>query len=379
MRSLMPQQVARPFGAGAVEQPWPDVRRIAILRGGGLGDLLFTMPAMQALAAAYPDAELLLLGTPLHAALLQSRPTPVHRVLTLPPAQGVHEPAGVPPDESAQEAFFHEATQQPVDLGVQVHGGGRWSNPFLQQLNPHWTVGARTPDATALTRCVPFRYYQHEVLRALEIVGLAGAPPVMLEPQIPVTQADRDTAEQVLQGLPESLVTIHPGASDPRRRWSPERFAEVGAKQVEQGAGVVVVGAPEEAELIDEVASLIRQRVPAGSAGAVRELSELDIATLCGVLAGSHVLIGNDSGPRHLASAVGTATVSVYWMGNVINAGPLSRSRDRVLISWTTSCPVCGVDCTREDLPRCEHNVSFVDSVSAGAVAAEVDDLLAEP
>lgn len=359
-------------------EKWPGVRRIAVLRGGGLGDLLFAMPAIEALRAAYPDAEILLLGAPLHAALLTGRPSPIDQVIPLPPARGVYEPVGRPFDpvgrpfdDAEQRAFFERVG--PVDLAVQLHGGGRWSNPFLHRLDPRWTVGARTADAAEVDRAVPFRYYQNEVMRALEVVGLAGAPPVTLIPSISLTRQDIARAGPELRGLPGPLVAVHPGATDPRRRWPCERFAEVVAKAAGSGAGVVVIGTPGERDLVERVITLAREW--GGNAG-VRPLTGLDLPALCGVLARARVFVGNDSGPRHLARAVGTPSVGIFWMGNVINAGPLGRTHDRVLISWTTACPVCGADCTREVLPRCAHDVSFVASVSTKDVLAETGDLL---
>jgi ADP-heptose:LPS heptosyltransferase len=362
---------------GPVGAPLPDVRRIAVLRGGGLGDLLFAVPAIESLRAAYPAAEIVLLGTPLHAALLAGRPGPIDEVIALPAARGVHEPAGTPLDDPSElEAFVERVTRRPIDLAVQLHGGGRWSNPFLHRLAPKWTVGARTPDAVELDRWLPYRYYQHEVLRALEVAGLAGAPPVTLEPTVPVTDADLDAAERELGDLPRPIVALHPGATDPRRRWPAERFAEVAERAVDRGAGVVVLGAPDEADLVERISDAARARLGEDRAGQVRPMAHLSLSALCGVLARCGVLVGNDSGPRHLARAVGVPTVGIFWMGNVINAGPLGRSNDRVLIAWTAACPVCGVDCTREDLPRCEHDVSFVDSVSVDDVSAETVDLL---
>ncbi|GAA3816207.1 glycosyltransferase family 9 protein [Amycolatopsis tucumanensis] len=352
---------------GPIEAKWPDVRRIAVLRGGGLGDLLFAVPAMAALRAAYPDAEIVLLGTELHRELFAGRPSPVTEVRPMPPYENVHEPAGKPFDAAEQQAWFDAL--KPVDLAVQLHGGGRNSNPFLRRLEPRYLVGARTPDAGEADRWLPFRYYQHEVLRALEVAGLAGARPVELEPSITVTDADRAAADEVLEGLPEPLVVVHPGAGDPRRRWPAERFAEIAAKLAAGGRGVVVIGAPDERELVERVAGL--------AGPPVRALTSLSMSALVGVLDRCSAFAGNDSGPRHLAAAVGAPTVSVYWMGNVVNAGPLGRSRHRVLISWTANCPVCGVDCTREDLPRCEHDDSFVATVPVEDVLGELEELLA--
>lgn len=367
---------------GAPHPRFPDVSRVAVLRGGGLGDLLFAFPAMEALAGAYPGAEITLLGTAFHAELLRDRPGPVDRVLPLPRVQGLRDPGGLGTDEAAVDRFVESAG--PFDLGVQVHGGGRWSNPFLLRLCPQWTVGCRTGDAAPLTRHLPYRYYQHEMLRALEVAGLAGATPVVLEPRFAVTGRDLAEARAALDehAAPEQdqsrpLVVVHPGATDPRRRWPVERFGRIAADLADE-ADIVVIGTPDEAEVADGVVRAAHELLPQRRRGRVRSLvGRLDPSGLVGVLALARVVVANDSGPRHLAQAVGTPTVSVYWMGNVINAAPFGRLRHRVHISWTSRCPVCGVDCTRQDLLRCPHDVSFVADVPVEDVLADTADLLA--
>ncbi len=106
----------------------------------------------------------------------------------------------------------------------------------------------------------------------------------------------------------------------------------------------------------------------------------LDLAALAGVLAHAAVMVGNDSGPRHLAQAVGARTAAVYWFGNVVNAGPLGRGRHRVQLGWTTRCPVCGRDATQVGwtAERCAHDVSFVADVPVAAVRDDALRLLDE-
>jgi ADP-heptose:LPS heptosyltransferase len=359
----------------------PDVRRIAVLRGGGLGDLLVTLPAVRALKDRYPAARLTLLGTPAAARLLAGRPGPVNEVLMLPVAHGVHEPDGAAQDPAETERFFAAAGGRRFDLAVQLHGGGRYSNPFLGRLGARVTVGGRTDDAVALDRWLPYRYYQHETLRALEVVGLAGAPATELEPRLAVLPGDRAAGARALAGLPATMLAVHPGATDPRRRWPPERFAAVAAAAARQGAGVAVLGTAGEAALVARVAGLTRRRLPAARRPQVRALAgTLDEPGLVGVLAVSTVLLGNDSGPRHLAAAVGTPTVAVYWVGNVINAGPFTRHDHRVHVAWIVTCPVCGRPCgSASGYQRCPHDVSFVSDVATDEVAADVLALLAAP
>lgn len=361
---------------GPLQQRWPDVNRIAVLRGGGIGDVLLAIPAMDALAAAYPDAEIVLLSPPRLRAIMTGRPSPVSRVVSLPPARGVYEPNEGFGDTTVMHEFEDEMRGLPIDLGVQIHGGGRWSNSFLLNLRPRWTVGTRTADAEPLTRWVPYRTYQHEALRWLEVVGLAGAPAVTLEPRIPVTQRDLEGAARALPWSDAPFVVIHPGARDPRRRWPADNFASTAAACLADGIRVVIVGTPAEQSVMTAVAARARDQISMGASEAVVVLEGLDLSSLCGVLARSALLIGNDSGVRHLARAVGTSTVGIFWIGNALTVGPLGRSRDRMLISWTTRCPVCDRDCTRIDVPRCEHEVSFVADVAAAEVMAEVADLL---
>jgi hypothetical protein len=97
------------------------------------------------------------------------------------------------------------------------------------------------------------------------------------------------------------------------------------------------------------------------------------------LLASADVVVANDSGPRHLAQAVGASTVGIFWFGNVVNAAPLARGRHRVHLSFTVRCPVCRVDVTQVGwrAERCEHDVSFVDDVDVAPVLADALELMA--
>src|SRR5918912_1332 len=68
-----------------------NVTKIAVLRANGLGDFIFALPALEALRAAYPQAELVYLGKRWHHALLAGRPGPLDRIVVVPPSAGVNE------------------------------------------------------------------------------------------------------------------------------------------------------------------------------------------------------------------------------------------------------------------------------------------------
>jgi ADP-heptose:LPS heptosyltransferase len=368
----------------AVDPPITGVRRIAVLRGGGIGDLLVAMPAIDALATAYPDAELVLLGSPVHAELLRHRPSPVSRVEVLPVAEGIRDGAGHDDhgDRGDGVASFRArlARLGPIDLGVQLHGGGRYSNPFLLALAPRHTVGLATDDAVPLDRTLPYVYYQHEVMRWLEVAGLAGATPVTIEPRIRLMSAELAAVARHLPDDDSPMAVIHPGASDPRRRWPPERFAQLAAALLDDGAHVRIVGDAGDAELAHRIAEEAHRLGATPGRDRVAVLAgRLTLGETAALAASAAVTVANDSGPRHLAQAVGAATVGVFWIGNVVNAAPFSRGRHRVHLSFTVRCPVCGVDVTQVGwtAPRCEHDVSFVADVRVAPVLADVRQLMA--
>lgn len=363
-------------GVGPVLTRFGGILRIAVLRGGGLGDLMFALPAVDALAAAYPDASITLLGTPVHRELLTGRPGSISTVEVLPFSEGVRPGQ----EDSAQKQEFMDRLRGSFDLAVQIHGGGRFSNPFLLQLKASHTVGTRTPDAEALERTLPYVYNQHEVFRALEVAGLAGAVPLTLEPRLQVTPEERADAAAWLDSgrAPWSagsrpLVLLHPGATDPRRQWAASSFAAVASRAADDGCRVLVVGDDGDADTAAEIVRLADRPDVSSTAGA------LQLGQLLAVLEAATVMVGNDSGPRHLAQAVGTATVGVYWVGNVINAAPMGRMLHRVHMAWVTHCPVCGVDVTQVGwtAERCEHNASLVQAIRPEDVYADVVELMA--
>jgi ADP-heptose:LPS heptosyltransferase len=344
------------------------VRKIAVLRANGIGDYVFCLPALHALRRRFAEAEIVLLGQPWHADFLRARPGPVDRVIVLPPARGVGAPEHAPQDEAALARFFDAMRGERFDLAFQLHGGGRWSNPFVKRLGARRSFGLRSADAEALDDDVPYVYYQPEVFRYLEVVRLAGAEAVGVEPQLAVTEADLRAARALLPAR-RPLAALHLGATDPRRRWPVERFAEVGDALAAAGATVVALAVGDERPLALALQQAMRHpALDLGAHDAARSLS-----CLVGTLALADVLVGNDSGPLHVACAVGTATVGIYWCGNLINAGPTTRARHRPLLSWRLQCPECGQDTT---VQRCAHRSSFVAEVPADAVIAEALDLL---
>jgi ADP-heptose:LPS heptosyltransferase len=350
-----------------ITEPIPEVRKIAVLRANALGDLIFVLPALEALRQAYPQAELVLLGQAWHARFLRDRPGPVDRVVVVPPSRGVNGSETHEDDPVELNQFFAMMREERFDLALQLHGGGRYSNPFVRRLGARFTVGLKTPEAEPLDRWLPYVYFQPELVRYLEVVALVGARPADLDPRLVVTDVDRVEAEAAVPRTVHPLALLHPGAGDPRRRWPAESFVAVADALDAAGARVGVLGSGDERRIADFILSTMR--------GEGFDLCDrLSIGGLAALMERASVVVSNDSGPLHLAFAVGARTVGVYWCFNVFTSSPLTRVRHRPFTSWEVNCPACGASCVTG---TCAHRQSLVSSVPVAAVRDAALELLA--
>lgn len=348
----------------------PDVRRIVVLRPNAVGDFIYALPCLHALRAAYPVADITYIGKQWHADFLHGRPGPIDRVEVLPPCPGVGAAPDAPSDPALVEDFIARMQAQRFDLALQIFGGGRYSNPFIKRFGARLTIGMKADDAEPLERWVYYGPLQQRRLQLLEVAALAGAQPVFPHPELEVIDRDRDEADAVLPfEAQRPLVMIQPGASDARRRWDARRFAAVADALARAGARIAVNGTEQEGPVVRAVLEHMHEP-------AVDLTGAVSVSGLCGLLARSALLVSNDTGPLHLALALGTPAVGVYWLNNLFEAAPLRNEGHRALLATRTACPVCGV--TNLSV-RCEHDVSFVDEVTVEEVLAQAMALLRQP
>ena len=142
----------------------------------------------------------------------------------------------------------------------------------------------------------------HEVERNLSLVAALG---YRLPAEDDGRLAIKRTAEAHEQLVEPPYVVVHPGASVPARAWAPERHAELVDALVGAGRRVVVTGSPGERELTARVAGSARP-------GVTDLGGETTLAELAEVLAAADALVVGNTGPAHLAAAVGTPVVSLY-------------------------------------------------------------------
>jgi ADP-heptose:LPS heptosyltransferase len=144
----------------------------------------------------------------------------------------------------------------------------------------------------------------HEVERGLSLAATLGYR--LPEGDDGRLAVRRDPAADIPE-LERPYVVVHPGASVPARAWAPERHAALVEALVAEGRRVVVTGATAERPLTAQVAGA---RPPEDG---VTDLGgRVDLAGLAGVLAGAEVVVVGNTGPAHLAAAVGTPVVSLF-------------------------------------------------------------------
>lgn len=345
----------------------PGVEKIAILRANAVGDFIFTLPAMEAVRQAYPEAEIVLVGRDWHYDFLNGRPGPWDRVVKVPDENLLRGKAVSRDSQALNDQFLADMQAEHFDLALQMYGGGRYSNPFIREFKARLTAGLRSADAGPLDRSVPYIYFQSEVMRYLEVAALVGAKPVTLSPSLQLTREDFHEAAPFLTGE-QPVVALQPGAGDPRRRWPVEKFAALGDALVNAGATVLVTGADFDRPLVDGVVDGMR-------ATALPVYNQLSLGGLAALFRQCAVMVGNDSGPVHLAAAAGGCTVPIFWGPNLITAGVFTRQKHRPVLSWECICPECGANTL---VNPCTHPVSFVSGIPVEDVLTNVLDLMRE-
>jgi ADP-heptose:LPS heptosyltransferase len=201
-----------------------------------------------------------------------------------------------------------------------------------------------------------------------------GAPVVTLTPRLTATREEKEKGKTMLEHTKDTIVILHPGASDTRRRWRPEGFAAVGNVLAQRGARIVITGTVDELPLAQHIETLLGRKV-------FNMTGKLSLSDLVGVCTRASLVVANDTGPMHLAVALGRPSIGLFASGSLFNWAPLLRETFRPVVSLQRTCPLCGTDFT-ETVPfkrsrQCDHGVSFVADIHEEDVLAAAEDLLA--
>ncbi len=310
---------------------------IAVLKTGGIGDFLNLTPALRALRKAFPAARITLLTRP-SLMELACRYTYLDAVEVVPPFPGILDGPVIPGE---MDRLLERLRSQKLDLALQCNGNGRSSNAIVLQMGARLTAGFRVPDAPELDLWLPYHEHHHEVLRYLDLMALLGIPADGLQTELPLLPGDLadlhalgDVLDlQVLEA--GGYLGINPTSAAGSRRWPAQRFAAVADALLEESGlvGVVVVGGPGQEAQAQAVIDGMRQR-----ARAISVAGRTSLGTLAALISRFRLFLTNDTGPGHMAVALGTPTVVVYGSSHPLKWGPLQRTWFRPVADLSAPC-----------------------------------------
>jgi lipopolysaccharide heptosyltransferase II len=299
---------------------WQDARRVLAVRMDNLGDVLMTTPALRSLRDAVPGRTITLLTSGRGKALDGLLPMVDEIIAFDAPWSKVGESkqGGGPAlaclaDELRRRRFdaaviFTVFSQSALPSALLAYMADIPLRAAHCRENPYalLTTWLREEEREQATR--------HEVERQLALAkaigGVNPAPPLKLE--MYVQPAARRRVMALLQSSRLAggrWLVIHPGASAPSRRYPAARFARIARTLSEQhGFAVALTGDRDEKPMLDDIAAAVRgAKVFAGS---------LDVGELAALIEAAPLLLSNNTGPAHIAAAVGTPIVCLYAMTN---------------------------------------------------------------
>jgi heptosyltransferase I len=367
-----------------------DFSKILLIKLSAVGDVVHTVPVLNKLRRRYPNAQLDWLVTPGIAELLRHHPA-ISNVIEF-----TREVGGGFGGFAALAGYARLAAKLRAtgyDLVVDMHGQMRtavlalatgaparigfdrpraevWQasgRAFPEQTRKHAWQGAREGSWLAYTHTIPVPTLEmHAVDRYLNVGPLLGLDDGPADFSFPIPpEAERRIAALLdYYDVGEAkIVVMAPGTLWETKQWRREAFAEVARHFLRQKFAVALIGSARERAVCNEVAALAPGIVNLGGETTLSELAALiRRATIC---------ITNDSGPMHLAVALGRPVVSVFGPTDPIWIGPYRRD-GAVLQAKNLPCAPCYL----RQLSRCAYGHACMHDVTADAVIERMEGML---
>ncbi|MEO6595666.1 MAG: glycosyltransferase family 9 protein [Planctomycetota bacterium] len=336
------------------ERLLPRGGRVLLVRLSALGDVLFALETVAALAHERPDVRIDFLVEDRFRSLLDGHPQ-LDRVLVYPRRRHLAIPASIV-----------ALRRHHYDVVFDLHGILK-SAAHVWCARARTKVGAKAPAsregadrayglAVAMPQPLPHRAdIGHHLLAAIGLSGQARAPVLAVLPP----------PERLLDGIATPRVLLHPGTSPFAvfKRWPAENFAELAERLVRRGISVLIGFGPGEHEL----AAGVLARAPAARAV---DGGALGLLGLAGVMQQCAVVVAADTGPLHLAAAVGARCTALFGPKDPARYGPRAHGgRPHEILYHDVPCRPCRRrTCVT---PQCVLGIS-VDTVEA-AVLRQLD------
>jgi lipopolysaccharide heptosyltransferase I len=349
-----------------------DFSRILIIKPSSLGDIVQALPVLTSLREAHPKAYIAWLVATVFADLLEGHPR-LDRVVTFDRKRygSIGKSFGATADFLAfVEGLRHEKFTAVIDLQ------GLFRSGFLAAATGAPSrvgfAAARELAPMFYTLSVPMpRKEMHAVDRYMALARHIGLLDPKAKDHLPVSAEARETVRQCLHaeglGSGEAVVVVSPHARWTTKQWPPERFAEVIRRLHEQsGARAVLVGS-------GAAAPIARQIIEA--AASARPIDLVDRTTLkemVALVSEARAMVTNDSGPMHVAAAVGTPVVAIFGPTSAERTGPYGHGH-RVLAGETPCRPCFRRECLYSSGPEA---LACLARVTAEEVARHLLEIL---
>ncbi|MGE3956623.1 MAG: glycosyltransferase family 9 protein [Vicinamibacterales bacterium] len=308
--------------------------RVLIVRLGALGDIVHAVPVAVALRRAYPDAVIDWLVSARHREVLDLVPVIDHRVVVADrrgARDGLAWPAAIRTLRRARydvaldlQGLVKSAVAARLSGATRVIGFGR---SYAREPLASWLyTETHDPGGSGIRDAGAVRHVVRVNLGMLERLGLVpGEPEFLLD-------APRSTAvNEVIARAGARFALLNTGAAWPNKRWPPVRFGEL-ARLMQQRHGLrsIVLWGPGERALADEAV--------AGAGGAAMHAPQTTIADIAALAKAAVVMVSGDTGPTHIASAVGTPLVGIYGPTRPERNGPLGADDESVSRAGVCQC-----------------------------------------
>ncbi|MBI5070410.1 MAG: glycosyltransferase family 9 protein [Deltaproteobacteria bacterium] len=314
------------------------ISRILIVRYSALGDVVLATSVLDPLRARHPEAQIEWVTDPLYAPLLEGLPhlAAVHRL-----EKG-----------AAAAVLLRDRLARRFDLAIDLQNKLR-SRLIAGAAAPQRITFRRRSAGRALLalfgndRPLARAHATQLYAEALAPLGITG-PGAM---RIQLSRTARAVAADALARVKAPAVALAPGARWATKRWPAERFAAVADALAAQGASIVLAGGPGDREAFAAFRAAVKAPVAA-------DLSPLPVDALAAALARVQLLVACDSGPVHIAGAVGTPALSLVGPTSAVRWGPLPPGRALTLGLPCSPCSNHGGDTCPEGHHRCMADLS---------------------